>query len=73
MRERRYHATARSGENVTHRLVDVEVETADYLGISPGELHAEVVEGLVAGLSVTDSVSRVMRSRDSAPPSLDRP
>jgi len=73
LRDRRYRATAHSGEAVTARLLDIERQAADHLGISSTELHTEVVEGLRAGLSVTDSVTRVLASGDARRPRRQSP
>jgi uncharacterized NAD-dependent epimerase/dehydratase family protein len=68
---RKARPTARSGAAVSGRLVDTEIAYADHLGISPSELHTEVVEGIRAGLSVADAVAQVVsaeRGTRSAPP-----
>lgn len=67
LRQSKYRTSARSGQQVTNRLVDLEVEVANHLGISSGELHTEVVAGLRAGLSVTDAVERLLRRGERVP------
>jgi len=68
LRDRRYRATARSGEAVTARLVETEIEYARDLGMKPTELHTEIADRMRAGLSVAEAVAQITGPEPAPPP-----
>lgn len=57
--------TAKAGAAVTGHLVDVEVVTAQTIGISSRRLHMRIINGRQAGLTITEAIHRALDPDDA--------